>query len=115
MSSHNHGPATFLDRYLNGEVLAEEMDDFIDVWHTDPQNKEIYEFLGMSEQEYSLWLRDPEALPHIARARRAGLPLQVVISAALKELRIAARSGNSAKLERLNHWLKQTEKISSRR
>jgi hypothetical protein len=112
MSSHTHGPATFLDRYLNGEVLAEDIDDFIDVWHENPAGKEIYEFLGMSEKEYSLWLRDPDALPHIARARRAGLPLEVALRTALEEFPIAARSANATKVDRLMRWLKQIGKIS---
>lgn len=112
MSSHTHGPATFLDRYLNGEVLSEDIDDFIDIWHQNPAGKEIYEFLGMSEKEYALWLRDPDTLPQIVRARRAGLPLEVVLRAALEEFPIAARSANAIKIDRLLHWLKQRGKIS---
>lgn len=115
MSSPTREPVAFLDRYLNGEVLAEEIDNFIDNWHADPQNKEIYEFLGMSQKEYSLWLRDPDTLPHIAGARRTGLPLETVISSALEELSVGARSANAAKTDRLMHWLKQMAEISSPR
>lgn len=111
MSSHTHGPATFLERYLNGEVLAEDIDDFIDIWHENPAGKEIYEFLGMSTKEYSLWLRDPDTLPQIAQARRAGLPLEIVLRTTLEEFPIAARSANVAKIDRLMRWLKQIGKI----
>ncbi len=65
----------FLDRYLKGEVLAEDIDDFVDQWHNSPGNQQLYEYLGMTEEEYSLWLGDPDVLSHIARARRAGLSL----------------------------------------
>src|SRR5690242_12545252 len=107
MSSPTREPVTFLDRYLKGKVLSEEIDDYIDSWHADPQSKEIYEFLGMSQKEYSLWLRDPDTLPHIARARRTGLPLEAVISAALDQLQVAARPVNATKVNRLMQWLKQ--------
>jgi hypothetical protein len=60
----------FFDRFLRGEVSAEDIDDFIDAWHDNPEKSEIFEFLGMTREEYALWLRDPEALPQIAQARR---------------------------------------------
>ena len=112
MSSQTHPPAPFLERYLNGDVLAEDIDDFVDIWHKNPEGKEIYEFLGMTEKEYSLWLCDPDTLPQIARARRAGLPLEVVLRAALEEVPTAARSTNAIKTDRLMRWLKQIVKSS---
>jgi len=102
---------TFIDLYLNGQVLPEDIDDYIDSWHADPRGQQIYEFLGMSEQEYSLWLRDPDALPHIARARRERKPLEEVISSALNEMPIAARSSDVIKVQRLKHWLEEHGKI----
>ena len=32
--------------------------------------QELHEFLGMSKDEYGLWLRNPDALSEIGRARR---------------------------------------------
>jgi hypothetical protein len=60
----------FFKQYLNGQALPEDIDDYVDRWHSNPGSQQIYEFLGMSEDEYSLWLRDLDMLPHIARARR---------------------------------------------
>jgi hypothetical protein len=65
----------FFQRYLNGEVLAEDIDDFIDSWHENSDRKEIFEYLGMTKEEYSLWLHEPDSLPRIARARRIHLPV----------------------------------------
>ena len=70
MSSKREKQLPFIELYLSGKVLPEDIDDYVDKWHANPAGQEIYEFLGMSEEEYSLWLRDPNALPHIARARR---------------------------------------------
>ena len=79
MSKTHRAERSFIEQYLAGTVAAEHIDNFIDAWHDRPENKEIYEFLGMSKEEYSLWLREPDSLLQIARARREGLPLADVI------------------------------------
>lgn len=106
MSSNGEQKLTFMGLYLNGQASSQEIDDYVDKWHTNPGMQEIYEFLGMSEEEYSLWLRDPDALPYIARARKEARPLDRVIASALKERPVAAES-NAEKTQRLRHWLQQ--------
>jgi SNF2 family DNA or RNA helicase len=61
---------TFLDRYLAGKARREEIDDYVDAWHENPEQMELHEFLGMSQQEYAWWLRNPDALDEIALARK---------------------------------------------
>jgi DNA-directed RNA polymerase specialized sigma subunit len=102
---------TFMEQYINGEVLAEDIDDFIDAWHRNPENKEIFEYLGMTMEEYSIWLRDPDVLPHVARARRANLDVVTVLRQSVDELPIAARSSDKLKVKRLLQWLEQRGKI----
>jgi hypothetical protein len=111
MSSTICHHTTFLAQYLNGEVLAEDIDDFVDAWHENPEGMKIYELLGMSKKEYSLWLNNPETLPQIARARRTGVPLDVTLRAALEDLPIAARSADAIKIKRLMRWLERSGKI----
>ncbi len=74
MSSKREKQLPFIELYLSGKVLPEDIDDYVDKWHANPGGREIYEFLGMSKEEYSLWLRDPNVLPRIARARRENKP-----------------------------------------
>lgn len=62
---------TFIERYLAGEARPEEIDDYVDAWHRTPRGLELHEFLGMSKEEYALWLRNPDALGEIAHARKA--------------------------------------------
>jgi hypothetical protein len=99
--------APFLQRYLNGEVLSDDIDDFIDAWHETSGKKELFAFLGMTKEEYALWLRDPDLLPHIARARQTRLPLASAVRSAFAELPIAARSADTPKVRRLKRWLEQ--------
>jgi hypothetical protein len=70
MSRKESKAQTFIERYLGGEAGFEEIDDYVDAWHRTPQGVELHEFLGMSKEEYALWLRNPDALSEIARARK---------------------------------------------
>jgi hypothetical protein len=72
MSRKQAKAQTFIERYLTGEARPEEIDDYVDTWHNSPDGLELHEFLGMSKEEYALWLRNPDALPDIARARKEG-------------------------------------------
>jgi hypothetical protein len=64
----------FLDRYLEGQVSAENINESIDAWHAGSGREPIFDFLGMTEEEYSRWLRDPDQLSQIARARKEAPP-----------------------------------------
>jgi superfamily II DNA or RNA helicase len=59
-----------MQRYLAGEARDDEIDDYVDAWHARPEGRELHEFLGMSKDEYALWLRNPDALREIGRVRR---------------------------------------------
>lgn len=54
---------TFIEEYRKGLVTAESIHDRIDEWHRSEQdNVSLLEYLGMTEQQYSDWLRDPASL-----------------------------------------------------
>jgi hypothetical protein len=107
MSSERKKGPTFIELYVNGKVLPEEIDEYVDKWHASPGNQQIYDFLGMSKDEYSLWLRDPDVLPHIVRSRRENKALTEVLASSLNEMPIAARSSDVVKVRRLKRWLEQ--------
>ena len=66
-----------------------------DAWHADDAGGALHEYLGMTEEEYSLWLRAPDALPCILKARRDREPLTRAIGKAYETMRLAP-SGNDA-------------------
>jgi hypothetical protein len=51
--------ATFIRLYDSDAVTAEQIDDFIDAWHesNDSERRPLAAYLGMTEDEYSVWLR----------------------------------------------------------
>ena len=103
---------TFIDLCLSGDALLEEIDDFVDAWHATPCGMELHEYLGMTEGEYSLWLRSPDALPSIIKSRYDGKPLIHTIRQEYENMRLAARSGDRSKVARLQKWLKERDALN---
>jgi len=68
MSPHAEVRLAFMELYLRGQVAADDIDDFIDNWHESPGSQELFEYLGMTKDEYARWLRDPGTLPDMAGA-----------------------------------------------
>jgi hypothetical protein len=103
---------TFLDLCLAGNVLLEEIDDFVDRWHEAAERVELHDYLGMTIEEYSLWVRVPDALPYIIKARHEMKPLTEAVVHAYQDLRLAARSNDQSKITRLQRWLESKGELS---
>lgn len=64
---------TFISKCLAGDANIEDVDAFVQAWHEGAgPGLELREFLGMSSEEYALWLEQPGALPAIVGAHRQG-------------------------------------------
>src|SRR6266568_4673137 len=75
---------TYMDLLLKGEVLQEDIDDFVAYWHEAPDNsatarQSLEDFLGMTWDEYRLWVEHPESLRFIAAAHKAKQPVATVL------------------------------------
>ena len=51
---------TFMELYAEKKVSINEIDDFIDRWHKSDEDIELYEFLGLSRKDYSVWISKGE-------------------------------------------------------
>lgn len=69
MSSRKPG---FIGACVNGKASLDEIDDYVEAWHRQPADMELHAFLGMSTEEYGLWVADPDALTRIVCSRRNG-------------------------------------------
>jgi hypothetical protein len=95
----------FLDQCLAGKATPDQIDDFIDRWHEAPGGRELDDFLGMTSEEYSLWLRVPDALPCIIKARLDAIRLADAVLYEYRGLR-GDRSIDRTRVARLKEWLK---------
>ena len=93
----------FIQKCINGDALLEEVNDFIDSWHESDVDTPLHTFLGMSEQEYRLFVQDENYLAWIVAAQREEKPVHVFVK---QNLSMAARSDDSSKSELLQKWLK---------
>lgn len=98
---------SFLDLYSAGQVTADDIDDFIDAWHEsdDTEHRPLAAFLGMTEDEYSVWLASHQALPLLVAARRDGRPIVDVVRCHLVDLRRTALPADETAIFVLSHWL----------
>lgn len=104
-----------MDLYSGGYILADEIDDFIDRWHEDAhvvvgRPTPIYEFLGMTREEYEAWVHDASVLPHIVRARMSHTSLDAVMHQHIDDMLLAARADNQTAIEALGKWLERRRK-----
>lgn len=49
---------TFMDEYRAGRATADDIDDYIDAWHTDPNpfGPKLHTYLGMTWEQYKRWV-----------------------------------------------------------
>lgn len=96
----------FIDRALQGRVLhLESIDDEVAAWHkTEEDVGTLAEWLGMTDAEYGVWMREPDALPWILHARKRGIDLDEIL-AARGPVAVAAR-GSDGETDRLIEWLR---------
>lgn len=56
---------SFMEMLKRRVVTWEDIDDFIEEWHSGSYDCSLHEFLGMTEQQYALWLQSPQLENHI--------------------------------------------------
>jgi hypothetical protein len=98
---------TFLDLYRDGQVTAEQIDDFIEAWHEsdDSEQRPLAEYLGMTDEEYSVWLASRRALPMLVAARQNSRPVIEVVRQHLADLQRAGLRADETAIYVLSHWL----------
>lgn len=100
---------TFFKRYAAGEVAESAVDDYVEAWHAsdESEGRPLGSFLGLTEQEYAVWVMDGRTLPVLRAARCSGEAVPEAVARYLEGLRAAADPGNRAAILSLSHWLER--------
>ncbi|PPQ31540.1 hypothetical protein [Rhodopila globiformis] len=102
-------PADFFSLYARGDLTADTIDDWIDTWHggLDPRAKDspLHTYLGLSPEEYALWVYDSDALPTILSARTTGRLLAELVRERLSQLQADHRPFDLTTVRGLQIWL----------
>lgn len=98
--------SNFVAACLQGHALLEDIDDYVESWHENAKDPTpLHRFLGMSRSEFELWVADPDVLPFVVEAHRAGRDVAELIEE-FHALPLAARAASPERARKLAHWLK---------
>ncbi|WP_448190396.1 hypothetical protein [Azospirillum sp. sgz301742] len=61
---------SFVDLCLAGKVRPVDIDDFVEAWHAGASKKDVWDFLGLTHEEYGRWVEEPDAIDDIVDQRR---------------------------------------------
>jgi hypothetical protein len=99
----------FFTLYQQGQADADDIDDFIDDWHdsTDTGTRSLAEFLGMTDDEYQVWVMASATLPLLLCARQENRALRDVIASYAATLKGSPDIADRAVHRALTAWLRQ--------
>jgi hypothetical protein len=98
---------TFFALYSQGRASAEQIEDHVGAWHDsgDDETRELHEYLGMTDEEYDVWLMTPRTLPLLVEARRTGRPLRKLVEGLYQDLCAANDPKDQPTIYRMSYWL----------
>ena len=63
----------FKERYMDGEITFEEIDDYVDTWNNSDEPCSLREYLGLNAEEEDVWIEDSdEALQELLDRQKRG-------------------------------------------
>lgn len=60
---------TFIEKVVNGQSSLDQIDDAIEAWIKSEMVIGLPDFLGMTEYEFALWVKDSHVLASIVAAK----------------------------------------------
>ncbi|MEI2282438.1 hypothetical protein [Paenibacillus polysaccharolyticus] len=100
----------FMDACLNGDALSEDIETYIEEWHESESTEEVFEYLGMTEEEYGLWVENDGILRSIFAARQLKMTITDYLKRNIGES-LAARSFSPEEAASVREWLIRTKRI----
>jgi hypothetical protein len=101
---------TFVEAVRTGRAHWTDIDDWIDRWHDGDDSRPLAAYLGLSDDEYALWVHDPQTLRLILLARELNRRVSSLLAEA-EGLAIAARNLDPDTTRELAQWLRETGRL----
>ncbi len=96
--------SNFVKDVINADALLEQIDDYIEQWHESDTDLSIHDYLGMTEEEYFLWVEADFYLKYIIEAHEKNKNINEVLK---DEYTLAARSATPEEAKTIYKWLKE--------
>ncbi|GJI99070.1 hypothetical protein RugamoR57_57880 [Duganella caerulea] len=98
--------SNFIEKCLLREASPEDIDDFIELWHQNPGKQSLHEYLGMTRNEYALWIANSAILPTLIGIRSKHQNMDQLLAEFDRQLPAAAKSTSPSGAMALMKWLK---------
>ena len=103
---------SIVGRFLSGEECdLSRIDDEIDAWHEADTTIPLHEWLGLTTDEYQLFVEKLASIHIILAARHENRSLKELLDAKDAVSLIAARGVSAAEVTELSKWLKATRRL----
>ena len=103
---------SIVDRMLSGEACdLTRIDDEIDAWHEADTRAPLHEWLGLTPDEYQLYVEKPASIRIILAARRHNRSLKELLAAKDSTSLITALGASPAEVTELRTWLEETGRL----
>jgi hypothetical protein len=103
----------YIDDVLEGRALLCDITDYVEKWHQARDESELHEYLGLSWDEYRLWVERPESLRLIVGARELDEPVEDML-ARQDDHALAARNLDPRDARTVREWLIATGRLPRR-
>jgi len=99
--------APFFTLYCEGRATEEDMLDATGAWHDsgDEEHRSLEEYLGMTDEEFSILAMDGRSLPLLAETRRTGRDLRVAVAEHLAAMQANPKYEDGSAIYALTHWV----------
>lgn len=104
---NSNEPSTFISQCLAGDATVDEIDSYVENWHSDKTKYKLAQYLGLSDSEYAIWVEKPESIYFILHSRKRGIPLEKTLEEQSSAGNIAARATDARKVLK---WLKERKR-----
>ena len=94
----------FINDVINADAILEQIDDYVEKWHETDTNSSIYEYLGMTEEEYFLWVENDFYLKYIVTAHEQNKSISDLLEEVYTD-KLVARSSTPEEAKQIYNWL----------
>lgn len=98
--------SNFINDVINADALLDEIDDYIEKWHDSDTDCSVYEYLGMTEEEYFLWVENDFYLKYIISAHEKNININELLREEYT-CKLVARSSSPEEARNIYNWLKE--------
>ncbi|NVD69249.1 hypothetical protein HUX88_01585 [Duganella sp. BJB1802] len=98
--------SNFIEKCLLREAKPEDIDDFIELWHQNPGKQPLHEYLGMTRNEYALWIANAAILPTLLNIRSKHQSMDQLLAEFDHQFPTIAKSTSPSGAMALMKWLK---------